>query len=151
MLLYVHIGLSFFCGKVSKLLYVHMGLSIFCGKVSKLLYVHIGLSIFCGKVSKLLYVHIGLSIFCGKVSKQACCFTSTEARRLIRDWESVGGGGGEKESSSFMCSDPQKPKRPSATAAILRRWGPRQSEATCVLRCLLFQELCRAESQRPCP
>ena len=39
-------------------------------------------------------------------------------------------------SSSSLCSDPQRPKRQSAIArtAMLRRWGPRQWEATCVLR-----------------
>ena len=34
---------------------------------------------------------------------------------------------------------------------MLRRWGPRQCKATCVLRQLLFQQLCRTKSQRRCP
>ena len=46
--------------------------------------------------------------------------------------------------NSSLRSDPQRPKRPSATArtTTLRRWGPRQCEATCVLRNLLFPQLC---------
>ena len=46
--------------------------------------------------------------------------------------------------SSSLRSDPQRPKRPSAIArtTMLRRWVPRQCEATCVLRNLLFQQLC---------
>ena len=50
-------------------------------------------------------------------------------------------------------SDPQRPKRPPATTrtTMLRRWGPRQCEATCVLRSLLFQQLCGTKSQRQCP
>ena len=44
------------------------------------------------------------------VSKQTCCFTSTEARWLIRNGKRVGRGGGEREraSGSSSQSDPQK-------------------------------------------
>ena len=51
-------------------------------------------------------------------------------------------------SSSFLRSDPRRPKRPSAMARTtrLKRWGPRQYEATCVFRNLLFQQ-----SQRRSP
>ena len=31
---------------------------------------------------------------------------------------------------------------------MLRRWGPRQCEAACVLRSLLFHQLCGTKSQR---
>ena len=34
---------------------------------------------------------------------------------------------------------------------MLRRWGPRQCKAACVLGQLLFQQLCRTKSQRQCP
>ena len=64
--------------------------------------------------------------------------------RLIRDGESgggrgEGGEGEEKVNSSYALSDPQRPKRPSATARTtkLKKWGPRQCEAACVLRWLI--------------
>ena len=49
--------------------------------------------------------------------------------------------------------DPRRPKKPSAMAKTtrLKRWGPRQCEATCVFRNLLFQQLCLTESQRRSP
>ena len=34
---------------------------------------------------------------------------------------------------------------------MLRRWGPRQCQATCVPLNLLFRQLCRTKSQRQCP
>ena len=67
------------------------------------------------------------------------CFTATETIRLIKDGERVGGrwrGGQVEMTNSPKCPGPQRMKRSSATArtATLRRWGPRQYEATCVLR-----------------
>ena len=55
-------------------------------------------------------------------------------RMWVGGW--VGGGPrGEDVNSSSTRSDPYRPERPSATAraTMLRRWGPRQCEATCTL------------------
>ena len=70
----------------------------------------------------------------------SCCFTSTEATYglsgtgTVRDRVPV--------NNSSLRSDPWRPKRPSAiaTTTMLRRWGPRQCQATCVLRWLPFQQ-----------
>ena len=47
-----------------------------------------------------------------------------------------GKGRGEDMKNSSARSDPQRSKRSSAITrtSMLRRWGPRQCEATCVLR-----------------
>ena len=61
--------------------------------------------------------------------------------------------GGDMSSSSAR-SDPQRPKRPPATArrTMLRRRGPRHREATYVLHQLLFRQLCgQKKSRRQCP
>ena len=72
------------------------------------------------------------------------CYMSTETIWLIGDGEEcvcVWGGGG---SGTSQHSDPKRLKRPSATArtpkrlsattrtTLLRRWGPRQYEATAI-------------------
>ena len=56
-------------------------------------------------------------------------------------------------SSSSLCSDRQRPKRPSAITrtAMLRKWGPRQGKATSVLHQSPFQQLCGTKSHRQCP
>ena len=62
------------------------------------------------------------------------CFPSTETIRLIRDGKRGGEGAGSVNSSPKR-SDPQRLKRPPATARPTpSRRGPRQCEATCVLR-----------------
>ena len=57
------------------------------------------------------------------------CFPSTETIRLIRDGKRGGEGAGSMNSSPKR-SDPQRLKRQSATATatLLRRWGPRKCE-----------------------
>ena len=84
----------------------------------------------------------------------SCCFTSTEATYILlgtgrRDG---GGGGVVHTNSSSLRPDPQRPKRPSATArtTMFRRWG-HQCEATCVLHNLLFKQLCRAVTKTKSP
>ena len=66
------------------------------------------------------------------------CFASIESMSLIWDRKKGESGvrGRIEMNSSSTRSDPQRPKRASATArtTMLRRWGPRQCEVTCVLR-----------------
>ena len=65
------------------------------------------------------------------------------------------GKGGGRSGRDDRTARPRAPtrkdrlKRPLAIArtTMLRRWGPRQCEATCVLRQLLFQQLCGTVSQ----
>ena len=75
--------------------------------------------------------------------------------RSIRDRGKRVRGHRVSMNSSSQRSDPQRPKRPSATARTIavKELGtsPGQCEAACELRSLLFQQLCGTKPQRQSP
>ena len=80
------------------------------------------------------------------------CFTSTEARWLIRDGDR--GGRGRKSESSTADTARKRPERPwtaTITIEVLRRCPPRHCPATSALRNCCFNCRAWAESQGQCP
>ena len=74
------------------------------------------------------------------------CFTSIETIRLIRDGKRGGGGSRVPISSSSARSDPQRPKRPPATARItvLRRC----TEQSCIDNVHAEKQLLKKKTQQ---
>ena len=76
-----------------------------------------------------------------------CCFTSTEARLLIRDGDGGGGGGGRGQESEGLTADTtwkrlERPWTAARTMEVLRRCPPHRCTATSALRNCCFN--CRA-------
>ena len=80
-----------------------------------------------------------------------CCFTSTEARWLIRDGDRVGRG--QKSEGSTADTARKRPERPWTAARTMEvlAVSPRHCPATCALRNCCFKCCAWTESQRQCP
>ena len=80
-----------------------------------------------------------------------CCFTSTEARWLIRDGDRVGRG--QKSEGSTADTARKRPERTWTAARTMEvlAVSPRHCPATCALRNCCFKCCAWTESQRQCP
>ena len=98
---------------------------------------------FCGKqlrrVSPVRSLH-------GKFVLLHCCFTSTEARWLIRDGDKVGRGR-QSEGSTAETRRRKRPERPWTAARTAMEGGPLH----CALRNCCFNCCAWTELQRQCP
>ena len=84
-----------------------------------------------------------------------CCFTSTEARWLIRDGDRVGRGrqseGSTAETVRKKRRDQRGPPPEQWKCSIVLAVSPRHCPATCALRNYCFNCCAWTESQRQCP
>ena len=80
----------------------------------------------------------------------SCCFTSTEATYGLLG-TGDGRGGVPMNSSPLRSNCKDRRVRQPPSESMLRRWGPGQRQASCVLRNLPLQQLCGTKLQRQSP